>query len=309
MVTRRAFLRLLSGLVAAGAATSAYGIVFEPLWRLNVTRYQLKPRGWPADMHVRLAVIADIHACSPWMTGERVANIVARTNALGADMILLLGDYIAGHKYQTPIPSEEWTQALQGLSAPLGVHAVLGNHDWWQDRAAMRRGKGPTTAGGALEKVGIKVYENDAQRFEKDGKPFWLAGLGDQIAFVPVRGWRDPNHGIDDLAGTMAKITDDAPIIMMAHEPDVFAKMPDRVSLTVSGHTHGGQVRIFGYAPIVPSHYGRRFVYGHINEDGRDLIISGGLGCSVFPVRIGSPPEIVVIDLGQPAQPLTTSKA
>lgn len=309
MVTRRAFLRLLSGLVAAGAATSAYGIVIEPLWRLNITRYQLKPRRWPADLHVRLAVIADTHACSPWMTGERIANIVARTNALGADMVLLLGDYIAGHRYQVPIPPEEWARPLQGLSAPLGVHAVLGNHDWWQDRAAMHRGKGPTIAGHALEQVGIKVYENDVQRFEKGGKPFWLAGLGDQVAFVPLRGWRDPRHGIDDMSGTLAKITDDAPVIMMAHEPDIFRHMPERVSLTLSGHTHGGQVRILGYAPVVPSHYGRRYLYGHVNEDGRDLIVSGGLGCSVFPVRIGVPPEIVVVDLGQPAQPLTTSKA
>ncbi|MBN9080110.1 MAG: metallophosphoesterase [Rhizobiales bacterium 62-17] len=309
MVTRRAFLRLLSGLVAAGAATSAYGIVIEPLYRLQVTRYALKPRNWPADLHLRLAIVADIHACSPWMTAERVAGIVARTNAVNADMILLLGDYIAGHKYQTPIPPQEWAQALQTLSAPLGVHAVLGNHDWWQDRAAMRRGKGPTIAGKALEDVGIKVFENEVARFEKDGKPFWLAGLGDQIAFVPQRGWRDPHHGIDNLPATLAQVTDDAPIILMAHEPDIFPNVPDRVSLTLSGHTHGGQVRIFGYAPVVPSHYGRRFVYGHVNEGGRDLIISGGLGCSIFPVRIGAPPEIVVVDLGQPKQPLTTSKA
>ncbi|MDH7798448.1 MULTISPECIES: metallophosphoesterase [unclassified Beijerinckia] len=309
MVTRRAFLRLLSGLVAAGAATSAYGIVIEPLYRLQVTRYALKPRNWPADLNLRLAIVADIHACSPWMTAERVAGIVARTNAMNADMILLLGDYIAGHKYQTPIPPHEWAQALQALHAPLGVHAVLGNHDWWQDRAAMKRSKGPTIAGQALEDVGIKVYENDVARFEKDGKPFWLAGLGDQVAFVAQRGWRNPHHGIDDLPGTLAKITDDAPIILMAHEPDIFPKVPDRVSLTLSGHTHGGQIRIFGYAPVVPSHYGRRFVYGHVNEGGRDLIISGGLGCSILPVRIGSPPEIVVVDLGQPTQPLTTSRA
>jgi predicted MPP superfamily phosphohydrolase len=84
----------------------------------------------------------------------------------------------------------------------------------------------------------------------------------------------------------------------MAHEPDIFATVPRRVSLTVSGHTHGGQVRLAGFAPIVPSKYGRRFTYGHIVEDERHLIVSGGLGMSGLPIRFGVPPEIVIVDLG-----------
>jgi hypothetical protein len=73
--------------------------------------------------------------------------------------------------------------------------------------------------------------------------------------------------------------------------------VPDRVALTVSGHTHGGQVRVLGYAPIVPSRFGARYLYGHIVEEGRNLVVSGGLGCSGVPVRFGSPPEIVVIEV------------
>lgn len=97
----------------------------------------------------------------------------------------------------------------------------------------------------------------------------------------------------------MAQITDDeAPVIMMAHEPDVFARMPDRVTLTLSGHTHGGQVRFLGWAPIVPSRYGNRYAYGHIREAGRDLVVSGGIGTSQLPIRFGIPPEIVLIELG-----------
>ena len=105
-------------------------------------------------------------------------------------------------------------------------------------------------------------------------------------------------HGLDDLAGTLAQATDDAPIVLMAHEPDIFPDVPDRVALTVCGHTHGGQVRILGYAPYVPSKFGARYIYGHIVEDGRNLIVSGGLGCSGLPVRFGAPPEIVMIELG-----------
>jgi hypothetical protein len=74
-----------------------------------------------------------------------------------------------------------------------------------------------------------------------------------------------------NLAATLEQITDDAPVIHLAHEPDLFPDIPRRVSLTLSGHTHGGQVRLLGYSPIVPSSYGNRFAYGHIVEDGRHL--------------------------------------
>jgi len=107
--------------------------------------------------------------------------------------------------------------------------------------------------------------------------------------------------GVDDLPATIRQVTDEAPVILMAHEPDIFAKMgdlADRVSLTVSGHTHGGQIQVLGFAPVVPSQYGSRYVYGHIVEDQRNLVVSAGLGCSGVPVRFGAPPEIVLIELG-----------
>jgi uncharacterized protein len=146
-------------------------------------------------------------------------------------------------------------------------------------------------------------------RLEKDGKAFWLAGLGDQWAFWPrpedydsfkQRG-KIHYTGIDDLAKTLAGIPENNAIVLMAHEPDIFPKIPKRVSLTVSGHTHGGQIRIFGYAPIVPSRFKQRYVYGHIVEEERHLIVSGGLGCSGLPVRVGSRPEIVLVELGSEA--------
>jgi predicted MPP superfamily phosphohydrolase len=74
--------------------------------------------------------------------------------------------------------------------------------------------------------------------------------------------------------------------------------VPSRVALTLCGHTHGGQVRLFGYSPVVPSRFGNRYAYGHVVEKNRNLIVSAGLGCSILPVRFGSPPEIVVVDLG-----------
>ncbi|MCC2098636.1 MAG: metallophosphoesterase, partial [Hyphomicrobiales bacterium] len=208
-------------MIASSAASSAYAVIIEPFYRLRVTRYRITPPQWPKGFQLRLALLADIHACKPWMDAARVGRIAAMTNALNADAILLLGDFIASHRFMVKEDMDAWASALKVLKAPNGVHAILGNHDWWNDEAAMRRGAGPVDVQTALEKAGIPVYENSAVRLEKDGNPFWLAGLGDQISFVPVRGWRRPPQGIDDLPGTLAKITDDAPLILMAHEPDI----------------------------------------------------------------------------------------
>nr|WP_245265783.1 hypothetical protein [Mesorhizobium sp. LNJC394B00] len=136
-------------------------------------------------------------------------------------------------------------------------------------------------------------------RLEKNGYGFWIAGLADQLALLPNKAaGRDRFEGLDDLDGTLAKIIDQAPVILLAHEPDIFPKVPGRVSLTLSGHTHGGQVRLFGYSPVVPSRFGNRFAYGHVVENDRNLIVSGGLGFSIAPVRFGMRPEILQIDLG-----------
>lgn len=307
MINRRDVLKILGGASLGTSLLSSYAVAES--FRENVTHYRLLPPGWPAELNLRLAVLADLHACEPWMSLERLEGIVAQTNALGADAILLLGDYVVGHrlgKISAPISAGGWATVLSRLKAPLGVHAVLGNHDWWDEIDVQRRRAGPTRAGLALQAVGIPVYENNVLRLAKDGRHFWLAGLGDQWAFWPregdydefLKGGKIAYHGVDDLAGTLAQVIDDAPIVLMVHEPDIFPKVPARVSLTLAGHTHGGQVRILGYAPIVPSQFGSRYAYGHKIEDGRHMIVSGGLGCSSLPVRLGSPPEIVVVDLG-----------
>ena len=287
----------MGGLGAVGVSTTAYGFS-EPVLQLRVTRYDISPPQWPADFPLKIAVIADLHACDPWMSLERIEEIVARTNALNADIIVMLGDYVAGHRRVTRfIPAGEWAAVLGGLKAPLGVHAILGNHDWWDDKAVQRDGQGPTAARRALEAAGIPVYENDAKRLSKGRRPFWLAGLGDQLAFLPARRFRPVRHiGVDDLGATLAKVTDDAPLILLAHEPDVAARVPARVALQLSGHTHGGQVRMLGWSPIAPTRY-RKLVYGHSRVN-CDVIVSGGLGCSIMPFRLGVPPEIVLVTLG-----------
>ena len=300
MINRRNFLKLLGGGFLASAALGSYAFAVEPLYRLRVTRYAPLLPNWPVGLETRIAVLTDFHACKPWMDVPRIEEIVAQTNALKPDMILLLGDYLAGmRRISTPVPPDEWAAVLGKLQAPHGVHAVLGNHDWWNDPRGRLTRQQPTIAGEALKRAGINVMENDVLKVGLETGEFWLAGLGDQLSFVPSSKW-ERWAGVDDLPGTMAKITDDAPVILMAHEPDIFPRVPERVSLTLSGHTHGGQVNLLGYRPIVPSKFGSRFAYGHIVEEGRNLIVTSGLGCSILPVRLGAAPEIVLLELGTP---------
>ncbi|HEY0034832.1 MAG TPA: metallophosphoesterase [Devosia sp.] len=259
---------------------------------VRVTRYAPALAGWPEHMPLRIVVLTDFHICEPFMTARHVSAICAQANALGGDLIVLLGDFLSGPRFSWP-PKGQWASPLKALSAPLGVHAILGNHDYNEEP------KGVTTAvERALNAAGIPVYINRAIRIEHAGYGFWLAGLGDQYAFLPEGSSHQVGHGADDLPATLAQITTDDPVLLMAHEPDVFADLPDRVALTMSGHTHAGQVRLFGHAPVVPSRFGKRFLHGHMVEGGKHLIVSSGLGYSGLPIRIGAPPEIVVVELG-----------
>jgi uncharacterized protein len=300
MISRRQFLSFVATLGSAGAVAGGYAFA-EPLLGLKITRYDFTPKRWPAGLKLKIAALADLHASEPWMGIDRVRSIVDQTNALGADLIVLLGDYVCGRSaWREPVDPKDWSTALAQLRAPLGVHAILGNHEFWEDLAVQRAGIGIPFGRRALEDVGIPVYENDVIRLQKAGQPFWLAGLGDQLAYLPTRRVPGRRIGLDDLSGVLGKVTDDAPVILLAHEPDIAPRVPERVSLILSGHTHGGQVRLFGWSPLVPSQFGNRFAYGHVREQ-CDIIISGGLGCSIAPVRIGVPPEIVLVTLGASA--------
>jgi predicted MPP superfamily phosphohydrolase len=286
-VTRRRVLAGAAALIGAAAATGAYAAAVEPQ-SLVVTRYAPTPRNWPAGRRLSITVIADLHAGGPDMRLPHIRRIVDTAIALKSDLVVMLGDYIARYRFAIErIPEAVWAGELARITAPLGVWAILGNHDWWYDLAGVR---------GALADVGIPVLENRAVILGAEGERFWLAGIGDQLAhrIGPHR-----FRGVDDLPGTLAQVTTDDPVILLAHEPDIFPRVPSRVALTFAGHTHGGQIRVpLVWRAFVPSRYGARYAYGHVVEHDRHLIVSGGLGTSIIPARLGVPPEIVHVVLG-----------
>jgi predicted MPP superfamily phosphohydrolase len=297
MLTRRLFIQGSAGLAFAGSGLGAYACGIEPGLRLDVTSYQVTPPGWPAALCVKAAVIADLHACEPWMPVSRIRHIVDLTNALEPDIIFLLGDFNAGHRFVTgPVYAPQWGEELSRLRAPLGRFAVLGNHDWWHGALPGMKSDDAESVRRALHHAGIVTLENDAIAVAKDGQPFWIAGLADQLAeHVAPHLFR----GYDDLTGTLAKAAGGAPVILLAHEPNIFPKVPERVALTLCGHTHGGQVNLPFIEGYTSAKLGTKYLYGHVVENRRHMIISGGLGTSKAPVRFLRPPEIVAVTIGR----------
>ncbi|MGN6573831.1 MAG: metallophosphoesterase [Pseudolabrys sp.] len=290
-LTRRGVLRAGIGMAGLGGqilpGTGAYAAV-EAAHDLVITDYRLTPPGWPAGPRLTNTGVAALHAGGADMGIARVREVVDAAQAAGGDLVVIMGDYFATHRFITEhVPHGAWAAELARLKAPLGVYAILGNHDWWYDIAGVRK---------ALAAERIAVLENDVVHLGALGARFWLAGLGDQLAHYVSPG---RFRGVDDLPGTLRQVSGSDPVILLAHEPDIFVDVPERVSLTIAGHTHGGQVRLPFVPPFwAPSMYGARFAYGHILERGRHMIVSGGLGCSKVPLRLGVPPEIVRIALG-----------
>ncbi len=257
---------------------TVWGFVIEPN-RLVVNEVSLPIAEVDARFgNLRVALISDLHVGSPWIDLKKLHDVVAKTNAVKPDLILLAGDFVAesvigGHF----LDAESIAAELGNLSAPLGTFAVLGNHDWVYD------GKRVTTA---LTSVGIQVIENGAVRINRDGKHIWLLGIADAWTRKP------------DFSKALAEVTDDAPVMAFTHNPDIFPNAPQRVLLMLAGHTHGGQVNLpFVGRLVVPSKYNQRYAIGHVVENGRHLYVSPGVGTSIFPVRFRVPPEITVLDL------------
>lgn len=273
--------RVLIFYVAIGIPMAVWGFVVEPdlLFTREIAHDSAK---WPAShAPLRIGFVADLHVGAPHAGLDKLAEVVDALNAGGPDIVLLGGDYLADVLGGEDVPPAKIARELGRLEAPLGAYAVLGNHDWWNDGGGMWT---------ALEAEGVEVLENEAIRLERGGDAFWLVGIGDDMT----------NH--DRAAEAMALATDDAPVLALMHDPSVWPEVGTRPVLTLAGHTHAGQVYLPIYGPLggLPGRVPRRWTYGLIQEDGRDLFVTSGVGTSDLPVRFNAPPEIVFLTVANP---------
>lgn len=268
-------------LVFVGALLAVYASCVEP-FRLRTATVDVATPKWPYARPLRIALLSDMHMIWPWMTPAHLQDIVQATNALQPDVVLLLGDYVGTHPFGRQLDADSALAPLRQLKAACGVFAVLGNHDWHP------AGDWPA----ALARTGIPVLQNQARAVECGGDRFWVAGLEDLW-------WRRP-----DIDRTLAPVTDTAPVLLMMHHPDSFPDVPERVALSVAGHTHGGQIQVPFYGPVaavIPSRYGLRYVYGLVAENGKHLVVTSGLGMTGLPFRLLATPEIMLVALRQAA--------
>ena len=263
---------------AVALALGVWSAVIEPDL-LTVRRISVNSGPWPDGLGpLRIAVISDLHVGSPHVDLDKVDAVVDTVNGLGADVVALLGDYvILGMPFGRFVPPAPTAERLARLQAPLGVISVLGNHDNLRGAKQTRE---------ALEEAGIVVLEDDVMPLQAPGGRFWIVGLADEM----TRG--------ADAVGTVSRVPLAEPFIVLSHDPAVFFRVPDRAALIVAGHTHGGQVYLplFG-ALVTPGRSPLRHAYGLVEEAGRHMVVSGGIGTSILPLRFNMPPEVVLITL------------
>jgi predicted MPP superfamily phosphohydrolase len=268
--------RAAAVLAAALAVLLLYAFWWEPD-SLRVREYQLALEA-PALKGLTIAVIADLHAGAPYMDTAKLDAVVAATMAARPDLILLAGDYVSDREDRSlRMPLDVIAEHLKGLDAPLGVYAVMGNHD---DRA------GPRRIRAALGQAGILVLNNSHAVIGRTEGTVILAGIDTWF------GAGDGSTALEGLGGQK--------VLCLTHKPDVFPDLPSTCVLTIAGHTHGGQVAL----PLIrrlaleyASRYGERYGQGIVREGGKTLFVSTGIGTTTLPVRLGVPPEISLLKI------------
>jgi len=278
-ISRRKFLGLAAG--AAGAAVAVDSIVLEPN-EPKIVRKEIALRRWPVRLEgFTIALLSDFHY-DPFFSIHPLKAAIGMVNDLRPDLVVLTGDFVSlplirKNEDRAAAAAEPCAQLLREMRAEHGLWAVMGNHDVFTD---------PDHVTSALEAVGIRVLGNQSAPIEANGGRFWLSGVDDVLG------------GTSDLQVALHGISSGEATVLLAHEPDYadyVARYP--VDLQLSGHSHGGQIRI----PFVPVFYypemARKYVLGLYQVGPLTLYTNAGLGTVAVPARFRCPPEITILTL------------
>ncbi|MCJ2145400.1 MULTISPECIES: metallophosphoesterase [Bacillus] len=278
--SRRQFLKGFLGLAAAGLFTAAGGLGYarylEPhMLETNLIpiRHRLIPKGFDK---FRIVQFSDTHL-SEYFTADELSNVVSQVNALSPDLIVFSGDLIdKPHRYRE---HERAVNALKKLAAPYGKLAIFGNHD--------HGGYGTKVYQTLMASAGFRVLRNDFMKLELiDGSVIEIASLDDLMLGRP------------DYEGILSKLSEKAFSILLVHEPDAALTAKQYpVNLQISGHTHGGQIQIPVFGPLITPPYGEIYTEGMYETAGLKIYVNRGIGTTRLPLRFLSKPEITVFQL------------
>jgi predicted MPP superfamily phosphohydrolase len=276
---------------------AAQSLWFEPQ-SLTFKSLDIKTPAFPEGTRpIRAVLISDIHIDNIHMPPKRVNEIVKRINSLKPDVVLLAGDYIDGDYLKTGpkhgvrsarstksnIQQEEGIRALGQLNAPLGVYAVMGNHDCWWDCKRVRT---------LFSETPIILLENESYQIKRGEGDIWIIGVEDGQTQLP------------DFQKAAEDVPREAASLILEHNPGLFDWPSNTHKLMLSGHTHAGQVRF----PIIGSiarmsRHTEDTADGWFIKDDRTLIVTRGLGTSGLPVRFMAPPQIMLLTISPGKEP------
>ena len=279
--SRRRIIRgLLSSMPSAAPGAPAAPLPpAVPRVRLRVTRVASVLPHLPAGLHgFRIVQLSDLHL-EPFTKPRHIERAVETCNALRPDLVALTGDFVTN----TARPAGLLAELLSRLEAPHGVFACLGNHDFWSDAAAVER---------ALADRGIGVLRNETRLIRTGGGDLPLAGLDSRYV------------GRANLRSALDGWRPDRPLVMLQHEPDVADDLAAAgvAALQLSGHTHGGQLRLLGRPPhaLRRARWGKKYLSGRYQVGPVQLYVNRGIGCVGVPLRLMCPPEVTEITLLSP---------
>ncbi len=276
--TRRRF--VFSAAAAAAAAIAGDAILLEPNRPRVVRQEFLLPR-WPEGLNgFTVAVLSDFHY-DPYFSVHPLRAAIPIVNNLHPDLIVLTGDFVSapsiGNKKKAASAAEPCARLLCQMTAPHGLWAVLGNHDDETNADHVTH---------ALQAENIHVLANQSEAIERNRARIWLAGVNDVLSRTA------------DLSQTLRRVPAGEAVILLAHEPD-FADHAVRfpIDLQLSGHSHGGQIRIPPLPPLYLPPLARKYVLGTYHVGDLTLYTNAGLGTVMVPMRLNCPPEITLLTL------------
>ena len=269
-MNRREFLKVGGLAVGAGLITAtSYWAINDESQDPVVDRIPLAIKNLHPNLEgFTIVQITDVHLY-PMTQPDLIEKSVIMANGLNPDLVVLTGDYV----WQELDAIDELAPILAGLNAKYGVFSTLGNHDYWLDADVI-------TA--AMESAGLPVLINQGLSIQHGKGTIYIAGLDD--------GW----SGKPDLNKTLDRADPTEPVILLCHEPDLADRysLDGRVNVQLSGHTHGGQIRIPGIGALILPYLGRKYDLGLYRVNDMLLYTNRGLGVISEPVRLNCPPEI-----------------
>lgn len=277
--SRRRFLGLTAAL--GGVAALGDSFLLEPN-RPELVRKEIILSRLPAAFdNYKIALLSDFHF-DPVFSVHPLRAAIPIVNGLQPDLIALTGDFVSIpplHRQfrKAAYAAEPCARLLRQMTATHGLWSVMGNHDAETD---------PDLVTEILRATGIKVLSNQSVPMELSGSRFWLSGVNDVL------------EGDSDLDATLTNVPKDEATILLAHEPDYadyVARHP--IDLQLSGHTHGGQVRLPFLPPLYEPPLARKYIAGLFKVGSLTLYVNRGLGTIGLPIRFDCPPEITLITL------------